>query len=571
MLRPGYRLDRYELLAPIASGGMASVWLARLRGKRGFEKLFAIKTIRTELVGDPRFQEMFLDEARIASGIQHPNVAQILDLGEQEDVLYLVMEWVGGESLDKIRHLVAKRRELLPIGVTLRVLADACAGLHAAHELRDDAGESLGIVHRDVSPQEHPRVDGRRREGDRLRHRQGAAPPPGRDRHRHRQGQDPLHGARAGEEGAADRPPHRHLGARRLPPRARVGQAPVRRGRRRRGDPQAHVERGDADDRGPRAPRPARARPLPRPAARLALSHRDRDAARARGRDERARRGQDERRRRRVPPHRVPRARAEAEERSWLARWRAVLVEPRARRHAGPRPRRRRPSRPPSSATPRRSRGRGPASPPAARVSSRPRPPSRRSDSDAPAIALTRRKVHPTPPLAFPSTNTSIALDRDSVPPRRSRSWLWAVLLLGGAGAVAFFRFPNETHRVLGAIGLAQLAPPVATAAAPPASAAVSAPPSVSASPSASPSASASASAPASATASARGSAVAAPPRRPASAPSAPRPGSPPPRVGSSPAEPPPASSYSIYKTRLPPPAASASSAPLPGPGDYLH
>src|SRR5580693_4068351 len=95
-LRPGYRLDRYELLCPIASGGMATVWLARLRGKRGFEKLFAVKTIRTELLDDTRFQEMFLDEARIASGIQHPNVAQILDLGEQEAVLFIVMEWVDG-------------------------------------------------------------------------------------------------------------------------------------------------------------------------------------------------------------------------------------------------------------------------------------------------------------------------------------------------------------------------------------------------------------------------------------------------------------------------------------------
>lgn len=153
LLRPGHRLDRYELLCPIASGGMATVWLARLRGKRGFEKLFAVKTIRGELAEDPRFEAMFLDEARIASGIQHPNVAQILDLGEQDSVLYLVMEWVDGESLTKIRKLLAKRAAILPVGVTLRILADACAGLHAAHELRDDSGELLGIVHRDVSPQ----------------------------------------------------------------------------------------------------------------------------------------------------------------------------------------------------------------------------------------------------------------------------------------------------------------------------------------------------------------------------------------------------------------------------------
>jgi serine/threonine protein kinase len=150
VLRAGYRLDRYELLCPIASGGMATVWLARLQGKRGFEKLFAVKTIRTELVDDPRFQEMFLDEARIASGIQHPNVAQILDLGEQQDVLFIVMEWVDGDSLAKVRKLITKCGHRLPVGVVLRVLADACAGLHAAHEIRDGTG-LLEIVHRDVS------------------------------------------------------------------------------------------------------------------------------------------------------------------------------------------------------------------------------------------------------------------------------------------------------------------------------------------------------------------------------------------------------------------------------------
>jgi serine/threonine-protein kinase len=129
------------------------VWLARLRSKRGFEKLFAIKTIKTDLIHDMRFQEMFLDEARIASGIQHPNVAQILDLGEQDDVLYIVMEWVDGESIAKIRKLAMKRGTSVPLGVALRVIADACAGLHAAHQLKDTRGKSLDIVHRDVSPQ----------------------------------------------------------------------------------------------------------------------------------------------------------------------------------------------------------------------------------------------------------------------------------------------------------------------------------------------------------------------------------------------------------------------------------
>ena len=152
-LEPGHRLDRYELLCPIAQGGMASVWLARQHGKHGFEKLVAVKTILPLYANDLRFQQMFLDEARIASGIEHPNVAQILDLGEEGDVLYLAMEWVDGDSLSKLFRAAEKTGQQLPIGVVCRIVADTCAGLHAAHELRDKSNELLNVVHRDVSPQ----------------------------------------------------------------------------------------------------------------------------------------------------------------------------------------------------------------------------------------------------------------------------------------------------------------------------------------------------------------------------------------------------------------------------------
>jgi serine/threonine-protein kinase len=151
-LAPGYKLDRYELLCPIAEGGMASVWVARQRGKHGFEKLVAIKTILPKFAGDVRFQEMFLDEARIASRIEHMNVAQIFDLGEEHDVLYLAMEYVEGDALSKINRACAKKGLRIPTGVLLRVLADTCAGLHEAHEMKDSAGRRLEIVHRDVSP-----------------------------------------------------------------------------------------------------------------------------------------------------------------------------------------------------------------------------------------------------------------------------------------------------------------------------------------------------------------------------------------------------------------------------------
>ncbi len=131
---------------------MASVWVARQSGKHGFQKLVAIKTILPKFAADVRFQEMFLDEARIASRIDHPNVAHILDLGEENEILYLVMEYVDGDALSKLNRACQKKGAKIPTGVVLRILADACAGLHEAHELRDSDNHPLDIVHRDVSP-----------------------------------------------------------------------------------------------------------------------------------------------------------------------------------------------------------------------------------------------------------------------------------------------------------------------------------------------------------------------------------------------------------------------------------
>jgi eukaryotic-like serine/threonine-protein kinase len=152
-LRPGDKLDRYELLCLIAEGGMGACWVARQQGKRGFEKLVALKTMKEEYAADPDFQKMFLDEARIASKIEHPNVAHIVDLGEQDGILFLVMEYVDGDSLRKIdRDIVRKKSIEMPPNVLLRIVADICAGLHVAHELTDGEGKPLGVVHRDVSP-----------------------------------------------------------------------------------------------------------------------------------------------------------------------------------------------------------------------------------------------------------------------------------------------------------------------------------------------------------------------------------------------------------------------------------
>jgi serine/threonine protein kinase len=131
---------------------MACVWVARLRGRHGFEKLVAIKTILPKYADNPRFRKMFLDEADIASRIEHPNVAQVFDLGEERGILYLVMEYIDGDSLSKLNRACQKKGVMIPVGVALRVLADACAGLHEAHELTSAGGAPLGVVHRDISP-----------------------------------------------------------------------------------------------------------------------------------------------------------------------------------------------------------------------------------------------------------------------------------------------------------------------------------------------------------------------------------------------------------------------------------
>src|SRR5205085_589060 len=128
----------------IGDGGMAHVWAARQRGMHGFEKLYALKIIHSRYADDPAFRTMFIDEARIVSSIEHPNVARVYDLGETSSMLYLVMEYVDGESLF---GLTAPQRSV-PTGVALRIAADACAGLHAVHSLvKEDTGQSRNVVH----------------------------------------------------------------------------------------------------------------------------------------------------------------------------------------------------------------------------------------------------------------------------------------------------------------------------------------------------------------------------------------------------------------------------------------
>ena len=152
-LSPGDRLDRYELLCVLAQGGMGTVWLARLTGKHGFERLLALKTILPSYGNDRLFCDMFLDEARIAAQIDHENVARILEIGEDRGVLYHAMELIDGESVRKLYRDIRAVGAPFPLAVALRIAADVCAGLHAVHELRGPDGASLEVVHRDVSPQ----------------------------------------------------------------------------------------------------------------------------------------------------------------------------------------------------------------------------------------------------------------------------------------------------------------------------------------------------------------------------------------------------------------------------------
>jgi serine/threonine-protein kinase len=151
---PLARYGRYEALFRIAAGGMAEVYAARIVGEGGFEKMVALKRMLPTLADDDKFVDMFLDEGRVAANISSPHVVQTLDLGRaDDDSLYLVMELVVGVSLSALIRRLAQDQLMLPVGVAAEILAQAAQGLHDAHEARTVYGEPLGIVHRDVSPQ----------------------------------------------------------------------------------------------------------------------------------------------------------------------------------------------------------------------------------------------------------------------------------------------------------------------------------------------------------------------------------------------------------------------------------
>ena len=151
-IQPHTRLGRYELLARLATGGMGEIFLARLEGAEGFEKLFVVKRILPHLADDARFREMLIAEARIASRLSHANICQVYELGDQAGQLYIVMEYLDGVSLLPLLRKASKAQQALDFGFIAGVIQQTCDALHYAHELRDRSGESIGLVHRDVTP-----------------------------------------------------------------------------------------------------------------------------------------------------------------------------------------------------------------------------------------------------------------------------------------------------------------------------------------------------------------------------------------------------------------------------------
>ena len=152
LIGPGTRLGRYEIITHLASGGMATVYLGRVIGVAGFQRLVAIKSLHPHIAADQQFVTMFLDEARLAARIRHPNVVPTLDLERGAEGLYLVMEYVEGDSLLGLLRATVKHNKPIPAGIVLRIMLDVLHGLEAAHEQTGDHGEALNLVHRDVSP-----------------------------------------------------------------------------------------------------------------------------------------------------------------------------------------------------------------------------------------------------------------------------------------------------------------------------------------------------------------------------------------------------------------------------------
>ena len=142
---------KYELLFELGRGGMSRIYLAVIRGPAGFSKLVVIKRLHEDLASEPEFRTMFHEEARLSARLNHPNIVQVNEVGDDGVHFDIEMEYLEGHSLDAIVRRAAKEGGL-PVALHLRILSEALAGLHYAHELQDFEGQPLHLVHRDVSP-----------------------------------------------------------------------------------------------------------------------------------------------------------------------------------------------------------------------------------------------------------------------------------------------------------------------------------------------------------------------------------------------------------------------------------
>ncbi|HEX9604994.1 MAG TPA: serine/threonine-protein kinase, partial [Myxococcales bacterium] len=152
-MRQPVQFGKYLLLDRIAVGGMAEVFAAKAFGAEGFERILAIKKILPTMGEDPELVSMFVDEARIAVQLSHPNIVQVLELGKHDETLYIAMEYISGRDLRQLLDRYRRRGQPLPIPHACAIAARVCDALDYAHRKRDASGSPLGIVHRDVSPQ----------------------------------------------------------------------------------------------------------------------------------------------------------------------------------------------------------------------------------------------------------------------------------------------------------------------------------------------------------------------------------------------------------------------------------
>ena len=151
-IQAGANFGKYQIVRKIATGGMAEIYLARARGIVGFEKTVAIKRILGQYATQPSFVDLFLDEARLAANLQHPNIGQIYDVGKVDGCFFFAMEFIHGQDCRFLRHAAHKAGTRIPLGNVLTIVHGAAAGLGYAHEMCGVDGRSLGIVHRDISP-----------------------------------------------------------------------------------------------------------------------------------------------------------------------------------------------------------------------------------------------------------------------------------------------------------------------------------------------------------------------------------------------------------------------------------